>query len=271
MRRLLAFSFVMSLLSIAAPAAAQEAAPAPAPAPAPDTPDAPTAPTAPTRSKTPADALRSSGTVVLDDVVGGSLGALSVTVGWFTLASSTNDQGGEHAESHVLRFAPSADFFVVDGLSLGGSISVGRESQTITSDASGLVPTDTTTTSRSFAPRVGYAFRISDDLLFWPRAQIGFGTTDTTTSASSGSAGGTPGAGTFGAVGSLVGVGANGVATSGTEWWVGGDAALVYVLGRHAAVAAGPYAVYQFAKQDDPHSVSTTFSINLRGSLRLAF
>ncbi|HEY8078214.1 MAG TPA: hypothetical protein VIF62_29000, partial [Labilithrix sp.] len=208
----------------------------------------------------PADSLRASGRVVLDDVIGGGLAPLSFTIGWINVQSSTQESLGLKSTSTLLGFAPSADVFVYDGISIGGAISVSRMTQKSESSTPGM-PTasaESTTTARSIAPRVGYAFRLSDDLLFWPRIHVAYGTSDTTNG--DGAAGAVGG---IGVIGTYAGPSAS---SSGEMWSVGGDASLVFALGRHAALAAGPYVAYAFQKQDDPHQTASSFDISMRGS-----
>jgi hypothetical protein len=57
-----------------------------------------------------------------------------------------------------------ADYFVIDGLSLGGHVSTGL-----------WIPNGGTTGGwLALLPRVGYAFQLSDKIDFWPRVGAGF-------------------------------------------------------------------------------------------------
>lgn len=51
------------------------------------------------------------------------------------------------------------DYFVIDGLSIGGHVGVSHTNNL---------------TVLSFLPRVGYAFSLSDTIDFWPRGGIGY-------------------------------------------------------------------------------------------------
>lgn len=207
------------------------------------------------------DLLRSPGTIVLDDVVGGGFGGpLTFTLGWFSIQSSMLEEKGVRSTSTSIGFAPSLDVFVFEGFSVGGLLGVARTSMK-TSTTEALPPGvdagtgETTTTSRFVSPRVGYAFRLSDDLVLWPRFRVGYGNADTSVSSE------TP----------AIPLGVTSPAGHGETWSIGGDASLLFVLGKHAAIAAGPYLTYSHAKQDDPHAVATTFDVSIRGALRLVF
>jgi hypothetical protein len=208
------------------------------------------------------EVLRAPGSTVLDDVVGSSLGALSVTLGWFTVQSSTQESDGMKTSATLLRFRPSADVFIVRGLSVGGSIGIERTTQTAEGVADGstlvgssVVGSGTRTTSgRNIAPRVGYAFRLTDDLVLWPRVGFGYGTSETTQSQ-----------------GSTPIVIPAGDVEHGETWSIGADASLLYLLGRHAALAVGPQIQYVHAKVDEPRSIATSFDVGVRGTLRLMF
>ncbi len=223
----------------------------------------------------PADSLRAAGRVVLDDVAATGIGGpLSLTLGWVSIASSTHEAQGVRETSTALAFMPSADVFVFEGLSVGGMLGVSRTTSKVGTTGTppdGVAVTagtsERSTTARFISPRVGYAFRLSDDVLFWPRIHVGYGTSETTASNGAGVAGiGLAGVGVGG-----LGAGAPGSSSSGEMWNVGGDASIVLALGRHAALAAGPTISYAFEKQDDPHDAASSFDITVRGSLRLAF
>ena len=69
--------------------------------------------------------------------------------------------------------APSADYFVIDGLSLGALL----EFSTTSSKAQvtpGAEITRPTTTSLAAIPRIGWLFAIGDRFAIWPRGGIGY-------------------------------------------------------------------------------------------------
>jgi hypothetical protein len=235
---------------VSVPALADDVAPPPAPPPVEDR-----ASVAASSRLAPADALRERGTVVLDDVAGGTLGTLGVTLGWFTLQSSTSEHDGQKSKSTMFQFAPSADVFVTDGLSIGGLVGIGRATQNVTGTQGMPGSFESSSTSRRIEPRVGYAFRLSDDLVFWPRLRLGHAWSDTDLG---------PGAtGVLGATSST--------STSSRTWSAGGDASLVFVLGRHAAIAAGPQLTYSHAESSDGGDVSTSVDLGIHASLRVMF
>jgi hypothetical protein len=119
----------------------------------------------------------------------------------------------------------------------------------------------TTTTARSIAPRVGYAFRLGDEIVFWPRAWVGV--TSTTTDYH-------PAAGQVGTLGGVPGVDAQQTA-GGSGFELGADASFLFAFGRHAAVGAGPALRYASADQDQPSSSSKSVDLAARASLRLVF
>lgn len=75
--------------------------------------------------------------------------------------------------------APGIDVFVVDHLSIGGEVALGRSS--FTSESKVTTPGGTSTTSSDSAetffglmPRIGYAIPLNKSFSVWPRAQLGF-------------------------------------------------------------------------------------------------
>src|SRR5262249_39767114 len=137
-------------------------------------------------ARAPADALRRAGSIVLDDVLSGGFSALGgvgqFTAGWVSIASSTNRQPGYHSEGSTLAFIPTADVFVADGFSIGARATFARVRNEYSNvDGSGNASeSDSTTIQRSIEPRVGYAWRLADDLVFWPRVAVGLTSTTST-------------------------------------------------------------------------------------------
>jgi hypothetical protein len=70
-------------------------------------------------------------------------------------------------------FAPSADVFVTDHLSVGGLVEVSHTFGTV--DAAGRKAELPATTSMTFVPRVGFYAPFTDRIGLWPR--VGFGWT----------------------------------------------------------------------------------------------
>jgi hypothetical protein len=74
-------------------------------------------------------------------------------------------------------FAPSADYFVIDHLSIGGLIEITStsSSQTTTLFASTSTTVSLpTTTNVTVVPRVGWMFAVTDRFGIWPRAGLGY-------------------------------------------------------------------------------------------------
>jgi len=102
----------------------------------------------------------------------GGPGTLAISsdmnLGFF--GSSTSEGGGS---SWTFLLAPAADYFVIQGLSVGGQISYAHAH-------SGGTTTGTTTSSSSdtdtfgIGPRIGYNIPIGDLLSFWPKLALIF-------------------------------------------------------------------------------------------------
>lgn len=74
---------------------------------------------------------------------------------------------------------PGIDVFVIDHLSIGGEVALGRTSFSNESKVTTPAGTNTTTTDSSdtffgLMPRIGYAIPLGKSFSLWPRAQIGF-------------------------------------------------------------------------------------------------
>ena len=89
-----------------------------------------------------------------------------------------NAQGTQTTVStNTFWLAPSADFFVIDGLSVGGLIEVNSTSGSVEQkdNIGRTVSVDLpTTTNFTLLPRVGYLFALSDKWGIWPRGGIGY-------------------------------------------------------------------------------------------------
>ena len=94
-----------------------------------------------------------------------------------------NGNGGDTTvKTTSFWFAPSADFFIIDHLSLGGLIELTTQSQSITTNPNANATTTTdqpTTTGFAFIPRIGYLFALSDRFGIWPRGGLGYASRQT--------------------------------------------------------------------------------------------
>ncbi len=88
-----------------------------------------------------------------------------------------NGGGDTTVKTTSFWFAPSADFFIIDNLSLGGVVELTTQSQSVTRPTNQNV-TQTfdlpSTTGFAFIPRVGYLFALSDRWGIWPRGGLGY-------------------------------------------------------------------------------------------------
>ena len=103
------------------------------------------------------------------------------------IGQSVSNNGGS---SWTLSLAPAADYFVMQGLSLGGQISYTHSSETSGSGTmNGAAVPSTTISTNTFGigPRVGYNIPFNDVVSFWPKLGLVFSDT------SVGGQGGAPG------------------------------------------------------------------------------
>ena len=192
-------------------------------------------------------------TVVLDDVVGGlypvgvPTGAV-LTVAWLTFGTSTSKSFGSDSTTTTYGLAPSADFFVgPPGLSIGGRIELFHIDQRSSSDVTSSTSSSTT---RSFAPRVGWAFPVTDFLVLWPRVELEFGSGDSKSSST-----GTPDR-----------------SSHNTRLQASGELSMVFPIQRHVSFSFGPVLAYSSATSDDTNAGdSKLFYVAVRGAMRLAF
>jgi hypothetical protein len=87
---------------------------------------------------------------------------------------------GPDTTYHTTSFwlAPSADFFVIDHLSIGGLIEFVSISTSVdVPRGAGVIVTESFPAQTSFTllPRIGYLIQISDRFGIWPRGGIGYG------------------------------------------------------------------------------------------------
>jgi hypothetical protein len=78
----------------------------------------------------------------------------------FQYYSSTNNQGS----GTVFSIAPAADYFVIQGLSIGAQVMVG-----VVSTSPPMGQKGTTTTLYGVAPQIGYNLALTDSISFWPK------------------------------------------------------------------------------------------------------
>lgn len=190
------------------PGAAPAPTPAPAPAATPVPAAAPAPAAAPVAAAPAADPARpdlgEAGALVIDQVSGfrgrigggvGFYGPVGVAFNSFTGQSGSIDFSKTPAtasntettiHSWSLYLAPSLDYFVAHGFSIGGLFAVDHSFGSIKSvtdtktaaNPTGTVKTETadlpSVTSFTLMPRVGYLFRIDTRLSFWPRFGLGY-------------------------------------------------------------------------------------------------
>jgi len=98
----------------------------------------------------------------------------------FAYQSYSQDTGnpGQSAAVHLTTFwiAPSADFFVIDHLSIGGLVQVATTSGSTDLTTNGVTQTNSldSITTFTFLPRVGWLFALGDRWGIWPRGGLGF-------------------------------------------------------------------------------------------------
>jgi hypothetical protein len=92
------------------------------------------------------------------------------------LISRSNSSGGGAFPLGYSFPRIAGDYFVIDGLSVGGSLGVYTHSGNLETEGDGVsVEADTgSITGFLFEPRVGYAFMFSDMIGIWPRGGITF-------------------------------------------------------------------------------------------------
>ena len=83
---------------------------------------------------------------------------------------------GNGAPGNTFQFVlqPAADYFVIQNLSLGGYVEYAHQSQSGTNGGPG-----TSSDTFGLGPRIGYDIPLSDLFSFWPKAFIGFSSTNT--------------------------------------------------------------------------------------------
>ena len=98
---------------------------------------------------------------------------------------NVNAQGGYTATNYTSFWvAPSADFFPIDHLSLGGLIELSYTSSSFDAKQTATAPVINTslptTTNFTILPRVGWMFALGDRFGIWPRVGAGYASRQTT-------------------------------------------------------------------------------------------
>ncbi|MFI5301357.1 MAG: hypothetical protein ACHREM_25000 [Polyangiales bacterium] len=152
--------------------------------------------------------FRNAGTFVVSATNGGGLGSLALEdpssgaastaltpflyfghdsadqTGSGTVTDPTISQSASH-----FAFAPGADYFVIDGVSLGGEFAYANSDVSSTASSTlgpltNSTTVDTSTSSFGFAPRVGFDFSFSQSVSLWIRGGFGYVHSSTTTAGS---------------------------------------------------------------------------------------
>jgi hypothetical protein len=130
-------------------------------------------------------------TLAIDQIAGFRAGAVNGFGGGFGFAyagpfgfahqtyteTRFNNTGDDKINTNSFWISPSADFFIIDGLSIGGLIEVSTTSGSTDRQLNnGVVQTFdiATTTNFTFLPRVGYLYGFNDRFGIWPRGGIGY-------------------------------------------------------------------------------------------------
>jgi hypothetical protein len=135
--------------------------------------------------------FRSQGTFVIDATSGGGLGGLGVNdsavgigeVGLTPFLYYGHD-GGDATGSNpstatattTFMVSPAFDYFVIDGVSIGGEVTFGTfdVSQTTTTGQSSTTTDVLSGTFVGIAPRVGFDFAFNQSFSIWVRAGFGY-------------------------------------------------------------------------------------------------
>lgn len=127
------------------------------------------------------------GQLVFDGITGlrispsgvGYSGMLGFELQNYSVKQPVNGGGTANATLHTTTvwFAPEADYFVIDHLSIGGLIAVANTSGSIDSPAGTATTVSTdiqTTTDLTLMPRAGWMFALGDRWGIWPRLGLGY-------------------------------------------------------------------------------------------------
>ena len=114
----------------------------------------------------------------------GGPGTLAISndmnLGFF--GSSTTESGGS---TWTFLLAPAADYFVIQGLSVGAQIVYSHTHLSFGATGTSSAPTSVDSDTFGIGPRIGYNIPISDLFSFWPKVALIY--TDISTSGASGS------------------------------------------------------------------------------------
>jgi hypothetical protein len=193
-----------------------------------------------------------AGHVVFDEMIGlqasgapvGSSGGMVGVVGIVSYAStSSRDATGTVTQ---LALQPSADVFVVDRWSVGGTVAVSYVKDRAVDPIFGGPGEELRTTALTFRPRIGYVISLGDDLALWPRINVGHTTAWTE---------------------------GYGVSTTGRTWSAGGELGLIVQLGRYALLDVGPQVSYETRNTDSfaPTPQGSVIALGGRGRIGLVF
>jgi hypothetical protein len=175
-----------------APGPAAEAAPAPAAEPASSPAAKPAAAPAAAEAETDTDtytALGAKHTLVLDDLSGfraSSIAGVAYAgpIGFSAQSNSANVYGPTGAaagtdtvHSTTLWLAPSADYFVIDKISVGAVLELAHASSSYDQSIFGTTTSHSlpSTTSFTLIPRAGYMYQLAQHWGLWPRVGMGIG------------------------------------------------------------------------------------------------
>lgn len=180
-------------------------APPPSPTPAPEPPPAPASEPSAAAEPTPAPAhgahhtpsytpaftpLGAKHTLVFDDLSGfrastaggvAYVGPLGFSVQSFSeniLGANGANAGSDTIHETTFWFAPSADFFLIDHLSIGAVLEFAIVSANYTQSVFGTASANhplPTTTNVTILPRAGWTFGFGDHWGIWPRLGLGWG------------------------------------------------------------------------------------------------
>lgn len=152
--------------------------------------------------------FRSQGTFVIDATSGGGLGGLGFNDGGTTgLASAAltpflyyGHDGGDASSGNpsttkstsLFVFSPAFDYFIIDGVSLGGELTFGSFDATSTTTTtvgpvSNATTIDTSGSLFGIAPRVGFDFAFNQSFSIWVRAGFGYNHASSTVAGQTGS------------------------------------------------------------------------------------
>jgi hypothetical protein len=106
----------------------------------------------------PAAQLGQPGHVAID-------GSFSVSFGYVSQSPPT----GSSTSATVFTVAPTLDYFVAPGISIGGTLELARASS---SDSGAMTASTSTATIYGIGPRVGYHAPLGPQLSVWPRAGL---------------------------------------------------------------------------------------------------